>query len=162
MGIADMVSWLMGQLAGVAIVLDSPVALAAVLLLLTTGAIGLCVPGLLMPISFSAGVLLDSWLAVPVVALGAVLGSLGLFLAARYGMAPAFERRLAGRMERFAPHLGRYGFGYVVLLRMIGTPHVLVTLASAASPLRPGRFALATLIGFLPSIALSAGAGTVF
>ena len=107
MGIADIVPWLTHQLAWVAFMLDSQVAIAAVLLLLTTGAIGLCVPGLLMPISFSAGILLDGWLAVPVVAAGAVLGSQCMFLAARRGFAPAFERRLANRMERFAPHLER-------------------------------------------------------
>lgn len=162
MNLADLATALAEQLAFASAVLDNDMMVAAMLLLVTTGVIGLCVPGLLIPISFSAGLLMESWLAVPVVAAGAVLGSQGLFLAARHGMGGALERRLGGRMERFGPHLERYGMAYVAVLRVLGTPHALVTLASAASPLRQGRFALATLIGFLPSIALGAGAGTAF
>ncbi len=153
---------LLDMLASFGGLVDSKLALAGLLLVVTASAVSLCVPGLLMPISFSAGLLMDSWLAVPVVTLGAVLGSHGLFLAARRGFSKPIERRFAGRLERFGPHLGRYGLFYVAGLRVVGTPHALVTLASAAGPLRHGRFALATLLGFLPSIAVATGAGTAF
>ena len=162
MALADLAPALAEQLAFASAALDSEVLMAAMLLIITTGAVGLCVPGLLMPIAFSAGMLMEGWLAVPVVTAGAVLGSHGLFLAARSGMGGALEQRLGGRMERFLPHLERHGLVYVAVLRVLGTPHALVTLASAASPLRHHRFALATLLGFLPSIVLSAGAGTAF
>jgi uncharacterized membrane protein YdjX (TVP38/TMEM64 family) len=141
---------------------DNQIFVAIFLFAVTAGVIGLCIPGMLLPISFSAGILMDHWLAVPVVALGAVLGSHALFLVARYGMGDRLHARLAGRMERFAPGLERHGLAYVAVLRVIGTPHFLVTLASAAAPLTQRRFAIATLLGFLPAIALSAGAGTAF
>lgn len=162
MSLADLAALLAEQLAWASAMLDNQLMVAAMLLVVTTSVIGLCVPGLLMPISFSAGLLLESWLAVPVVAAGAVLGSQGLFLAMRRGMGRSLSRRLAGRMERFAPHLDRYGILYIAGLRVVGTPHALVTLASSASPLRHDRFALASLLGFLPAIALSVGAGTAF
>ena len=160
--LAELASYLSGLLASVSAVLDNQALIALLLLLVTTGAVGTCVPGLLMPISFSAGLLMESWLAVPVVALGAVLGSQGLFLAARSGLGDALDRRLGGRMARFMPHLERYGLVYVAALRVAGTPHALVTLASAASPLRHGKFAAASLLGFLPSIAICAGAASAF
>lgn len=160
MGLTDLVAPLLDMLASLSGLINSELAMAGLLLVLTASAVGLCVPGLLMPISFSAGLLLEGWLAVPVVTAGAVLGSHGLFLAARRGLGAPIKRRFAGRLERFGPHLGRYGVFYVAGLRVIGTPHALVTLASAASPLRHGRFALATLLGFLPSIAVAAGVGT--
>lgn len=160
MAITDLAGPLLDVLAVLGGLVDSELLMAGVLLMVTASAVGLCVPGLLMPISFSAGLLMESWLAVPVVAAGAVLGSHALFLAARRGIGGSIARRFSGRLERFAPHLERYGLVYVAGLRVIGTPHALVTLASAASPLRHGRFAIATLLGFLPSIALAAGAGT--
>lgn len=162
MELAQLASALAEQIGVAAAMFDSDLLMAALLFVLTTGAVGLCVPGLLMPISFSAGLMLESWLAVPVVAAGAVLGSQVLFVAARCGMGGTLEKRFAGRLDRFTPHLESYGLAYVTGLRVLGTPHALVTLASAASPLRQGRFALASLLGFLPSIAVSAGAGTLF
>lgn len=155
---AAMLEWL----TSVAAFFDNPYIIAAVFLAVTAGVIGLGIPGLLLPLSFSAGVLLDEWLAVPAVAIGAVLGSHALFLGARYGFRETLDMRLAGRMDRFTPHLEQYGLFYVAGLRVIGTPHLLVTLASAAGPLNQRGFALATLLGFLPAIALSAGAGSIF
>ncbi len=160
MNMFELAAPILEALAGIGSVIDSEPVIAGLVLVITAGAIGLCVPGLLVPISFSAGLLLDGWLAIAVVASGAVMGSHGLFLAARHGLGGAIERRLAGRLERFAPHLANYGFFYVAGLRMVGTPHALVTLASAASPLGHRSFALATLLGFLPAIALSAGAAS--
>ncbi len=162
MSFADLAALLAEQLAWASAMLDNELMVAAMLLVVTTSVIGLCVPGLLMPISFSAGLLLESWLAVPVVMAGAVLGSQGLFLAMRRGMGRSLAKRLASRIERFTPHLERYGILYVAGLRVVGTPHALVTLASAAGPLRHGHFALASLLGFLPAIVISAGAGTAF
>jgi len=160
--LADLATLLAEQLAFASAALDNQFMVAAMVLLITTSVIGLCVPGLLMPISFSAGLLMESWLAVPVVAAGAVLGSQGLFFAARRGMGEKLKQRLAGRMARYTPHLERYGIFYVAGLRVVGTPHALVTFASAASPLRHDRFALASLLGFFPAIAIAAGAGTAF
>ena len=154
-----MTAMLLEPLAIAAALLDNELLLAALLFLGTACIIGLGVPGLLMPISFSAGILMDSWLAVPVVVAGAVLGSHALFLAARYGFGDRLERRFGGRMGTLNPHLQRYGPAAVALLRVIGTPHLLVTLASAAAPLGQRGFAVATLLGFLPAIAVSAVAG---
>lgn len=140
---------------------DNPFIISALLFTVTTCAVSLCIPGLLMPIAFSAGLMLDGFWAVPIVTAGAVAGSQALFVAARCGAGKSLERRLSGRMEQYMPHLERYGLIYVAGLRVLGTPHALVTLASAASPLRHRGFALASMLGFLPAIAIGAGTGSV-
>lgn len=150
---------LLEQLATAAALFDNEFLLAGLLFVGTACVVGLCVPGLLLPIAFSAGMLMDSWLAVPVVLTGAALGSHGLFLAARHGMGDVLKRRLGGRMDALNPRLTYYGPAAVALLRVIGTPHFLVTLASAAGPLGQRGFAIASLLGFLPAIAVSAVAG---
>ena len=154
-----MTAMLFEHLGVVAAFFDNELLLAAFLFIGTACIVGLCVPGLLVPISFSAGMLMDSWLAVPVVVTGAVLGSQALFLAARHGLGGRLERRFAARMGRLNPRLQQYGPAAVTLLRVIGTPHFLVTLASAAGPLGQRGFAIASLLGFLPAIAVSAVAG---
>ena len=159
MGIEQMAMAVLEAVNAAAAGFDDPVLLAAFVCLATAGIVGLCVPGLLMPIAFSAGMVLDGWIAIPAVVAGAVLGSHALFLTGRYGMGDALERRIGPRMARFGPHLERYGLAYVALLSVIGTPHFLVTLASAAGPVRQRGFAFATMLGFLPAISLSAGAG---
>ena len=138
-----------------------PFVLAAILCISTALVGGFGVPGLLVPLSFSSGLLLDSVIGAPVVLLGLVLGSQGLFLAARRG---ATSRRFAGsRFAGYAAALerrsGRYGPLYAAGLRVVGTPHVVVTFGSAVAGLRQRDFALATLIGSAPAVALAAAAG---
>jgi len=162
MGIVEATTELLQQVALGIPLFHNELILGALVFAVTAGVVGLCIPGLLMPISFSAGMLMDSWLAIPTVAAGAMLGSHALFLLARNGMRGALERRFGHRIDRFQPHMARYGIAYTAGLRIIGTPHVLVTLASAAGRLRHSSFALASFIGFLPAIALSAGAGSAF
>ena len=154
-----MMAMLFEPLAIAAAFFDNEFLLAGLLFVGTACIIGFCVPGLLLPISFSAGMLMDSWLAVPVVVAGAVLGSQALFVAARYGLGDRLERRFGARMGRLNPHVQQYGPAAVALLRVVGTPHFLVTLACAAAPLGQRGFAIASLLGFLPAIAVSAVAG---
>jgi len=160
MGIVETATELLQQAAIGHPLFHNEVILAALVFVVTASAVGLCVPGLLMPISFTAGMLMESWLAIPIVAAGAMLGSHALFLLARTGMRDTLERRFGDRVDRFRPHIERYGVAYTAGLRIIGTPHVLVTLASAAGRLRHGSFALASFLGFLPAIALSVGAAS--
>ena len=54
--------------------------LAAAIVGVTASAFASGIPGTLLPISFSSGALLGGWLAILVVALGATVGSLVLYL----------------------------------------------------------------------------------
>jgi uncharacterized membrane protein YdjX (TVP38/TMEM64 family) len=64
------------------------------------------------------------------------------------------------RIERFDQTIAQRGFFYLLGLRLLGMPHMLVTAASALSPLRARSFALATLLGFLPAVTIAAMAGS--
>ena len=81
-------------------------------------------------------------------------------LATRRWLGARVRRRWGARLERFDHAVGKRGFYYLLGLRLAGVPHMLVTASSALSAIRARSFALATLIGFLPAIALSAMAGS--
>ena len=135
--------------------------LAVGLALVTTTLIAACVPGVIIPLSFSSGLLLGGWTGIFVVISGCIVGSQLLFLSARHFMRNRVRHRLGGRLERFDEHFAKRGIFYIVGLRIAGAPHFLVTGASALTPVRALPFAAATLLGFLPAIALSATAGSV-
>jgi uncharacterized membrane protein YdjX (TVP38/TMEM64 family) len=63
-------------------------------------------------------------------------------------------------LQRYDGELSKRGFFYLVALRLIGAPHLIVSSACALSPLRARSFALATLIGLTPAIVLAVTAGT--
>lgn len=139
--------------------LENELAVAGLFFLGTTALVALCVPGVLIPIAVSSGSLLG-WAALPVVALGALAGSQLLFLAVRHLLAARARARLGARLDGFERRFARYGLWYVVALRLCGAPHFAVTAASALLPLRPTAFAVATLAGFVPVIAMAAAAGS--
>jgi uncharacterized membrane protein YdjX (TVP38/TMEM64 family) len=156
----DTTSWLFDSVPFLASLVGSDVLLGLALLTLTAALIGSGVPGVLLPLSFSSGALLGGWLGMLVVIAGAVIGSHALFLATRRWLGARVRRRWGAKLERFDHAVGKRGFFYLLGLRLIGVPHVLVTASSALSAIRARSFALATLLGFLPAIALSAMAGS--
>ena len=156
----DTASWLFDTIPVLASLAGSEVVLGIALLTLTAALVGSGVPGVLLPLSFSSGVLLGGWLGMLVVVAGAVIGSHVLFLATRRWLGARVRRRWGARLEKFDHTVGRRGFYYLHGLRLAGVPHMLVTASSALSAIRPRSFALATLLGFLPAIALSAMAGS--
>ena len=135
---------------------------ALICYLLTTTLTTCSIPGVLIPMSLTSGMLLGPWLAVLVVALGALTGSLFLFeLTRRFGTA-RLRYRFGARVDRFAERLARAGPMTVIALRMIGAPGPLITAGAALTRMPRPVFALATLAGLLPSVVLAAvGAGTL-
>jgi uncharacterized membrane protein YdjX (TVP38/TMEM64 family) len=156
----DIVGWLFEQVPFVASLARSELWLALALLTLTTTLIASGVPGVLVPISFSSGALLGGWFGILVVIAGAVLGSQLLFSATRSWLGGRVRRRWGDRLARFDHDLEKRGFYYLLGLRLVGAPHVLVTASSALSAIRARSFVLATMLGFLPAITLAAMAGS--
>ena len=74
--------------------------LAAAIVGVTASAFASGIPGTLLPISFSSGALLGGWLAILVVALGATVGSLVLYLLFERGSQAALLERYADRLAR--------------------------------------------------------------
>ena len=156
----DTASWLFDSVPFLASLVGSDVLLGLALLTLTAALVGSGVPGVLLPLSFSSGALLGGWLGMLVVIAGAVIGSHALFLATRRWLGARVRRRWGAKLERFDHAVGKRGFFYLLGLRLTGVPHVLVTASSALSAIRARSFAFATLLGFLPAIALAAMAGS--
>jgi uncharacterized membrane protein YdjX (TVP38/TMEM64 family) len=154
------VSWLFEQLPFLASFAGNELLLGLAILAVTATLVGFSVPGTLVPISFSSGAMLGGWLGMAVVIVGALLGSQAFFVATRRWLAARVRTRWGPRLERYDRAIGRHGLIYNVGLRLVGVPHFVVNAASALSPIRARSFALATLIGFLPAIALAAMAGS--
>lgn len=129
------------------------------LFFVTAALIAAGVPGVVLPLSFSSGALLGGELGIAVIAAGVLAGSQILFVAVRHFMPGRARLRLGEALHRFEEHVHRRGVLYVIALRVVGTPHFLVTAGSALAKVRPGRFAVASLLGFLPAIAITVTAG---
>jgi uncharacterized membrane protein YdjX (TVP38/TMEM64 family) len=148
---------IMAHLAGL---LQSELALALALFALTSLLVAAGVPGVIIPLSFSSGALLGGWLGMAVIAAGTLAGSQALFHIVRHLLRERMRRRLGERLKRFEHYFEKHGLLHIVALRVAGAPHMLVTAGSALVRLRPAHFAVATLLGFLPVIALTAMAGS--
>jgi len=157
----DIVGWLFEQVPVLATLLGSEWLLGLALLALTAMLVAVGIPGVLVPISFSSGALLGGWLGTLCVVAGAVLGSQLFFAVTRRWLAARARRRWGERLGTFDQAISKRGFYYLLGLRLTGVPHPLVSGASALSVIRARSYALATLLGFLPAIALAAMAGSV-
>jgi len=140
----------------------SELILAFVLAGLTAAMVACCVPGTIVPLSVSSGALLGGWEGAGAVTAGALVGSMALFLASRHLLQDRIRARWGDKLAKLESHVGKRGFFYVVGLRVVGVPHFLVTAGSALSGVRARSFLAATLLGFLPVIALSSNAATLF
>lgn len=129
----------------------------ALLLFLVVATLTACsVPGMLIPMSLTGGLLLGPGLAVLTVATGAVTGSLMLFALTRRFGAERLQRRFGARLAPLEQRLARLGPYAVFGLRVAGAPGPLITAGAALTAMRPLPFALATLAGLLPSVVLAA------
>jgi len=155
----DIVGWLFEQVPFLAVLLDSELLLSLLFLTLTAVVMASGTPGMLVPISFSSGALLGGWLGILAVVLGATLGSHAFFVVSRKWLAGRLRRRWEGRLEGFDRNIEKRGFVYLLGLRLVGVPHLPVTAACALSAIRARSFLVATLLGFLPAVAIAATAG---
>jgi uncharacterized membrane protein YdjX (TVP38/TMEM64 family) len=158
----DLLWTLPDQLASLAAFLQDETSIALVLLGLTFLGVSFGVPGVILPLSLSSGALLGGTTGMLVVLAGVVLGSQALFLAARTLMRARVKARFKNKVEEFERYFSRHGVLYIVGLRLIGAPHFLVTSGCALTSVRADRFAAASLIGFLPVVAVAAAAGAAF
>lgn len=135
---------------------------AMIVYLLTATLTACSIPGVIIPISLTSGVLLGPWLAIGTVAGGALSGSLLLFLLTQRFGGERLRARFGAKLRPLESRLARYGPAAVVGLRVAGVPAPLVTAGASLAGMRLSTFAAATLAGLLPSVVLAAGgAGTL-
>ena len=117
-------------------------------------------PGFLLPIAASSGALLDAWWGSAAVACGFLAGSMAIFATVRRVGTDRVPAKLAAFLDRFDQRFRSHGAWFVLLLRLIGAPHFMVSAGSALMPIRARYFALATLAGIVPTILLAAFVGS--
>ena len=91
-------------------------------------------------------------LAVVVAILGATVGSMVPFLAARRLGPPVVERKFGRRYRAWVERINTSGFFLVLLLRLFpGSNAMVVNMVCGVSRIDPGKFFAATLTGIVPS-----------
>jgi uncharacterized membrane protein YdjX (TVP38/TMEM64 family) len=111
-------------------------------------------------VTVAGGLLFGAVLGGALAVIGASIGAVILFLAARYAFADLMAGRAAPLMARIRPGIERDGFLYLLAIRLVPIfPFWLVNLAAAACDMRLLPFALATLIGIIPGTLVYAAVG---
>jgi len=139
---------------------ENEVLVASIVFAATTTLIALWMPGVLLPIAASSGAVMNAWMAAGVVSLGALAGSMIIFTTTRRFASGRVPPKIAGFLEAFEARFHSGGAWVVFGLRLAGTPHFLVSAASALTPMPARNFALATLAGMAPAILLASLAGS--
>jgi len=127
------------------------------------------VPGALF-LTLAGGFLFGPWVGGTATAIGATVGAVAVYYAARSVLGGWLARRIeisGGTMARLREGFDRNAFSYLLTLRLIPVvPFVLINVASglAAVPIR--AYALATALGILPATfiysAVGSGLGEIF
>jgi uncharacterized membrane protein YdjX (TVP38/TMEM64 family) len=138
------------------------IALAALLYVLAyalTVAFSLPVAALVTPVG---GFLFGVWLGAALSVIGATLGSIAVFLAARTAFYDLFHARAGAALARLEDGFRRDSFNYLLFLRLVPVfPFWLVNIVPALLGMKLGPYTLATLIGIIPGAVVfsSVGAG---
>lgn len=151
--VENMVDWL-------PTIADNELLLAALVLVVTTAVVALWMPGLVLPIAASSGAMMNAWTATGVVSLGALVGSMIIFATTRRFARDRVPAKVSVFLSAFEARFHAGGAWVVFGLRLAGTPHFLVSAASALTPMPARNFAAATLAGMTPAILLASLAGS--
>ncbi|NDH60508.1 MAG: TVP38/TMEM64 family protein [Alphaproteobacteria bacterium] len=149
---AELASWVGGNVALAALVF--------VLLYALVVAFSLPIAVVITPFG---GFLFGIWLGALLSIVGATLGSVALFLAARTAFQDLFRARAGATLARLEDGFRRNSFNYLLFLRLVPAfPFWLVNIVPALLGMRLGPYAVATLIGIVPGAVVYAGVGASF
>lgn len=131
--------------------------------LLYAGAAVFCIPGSLL--TLAAGITFGLWKGFLVVFMGANLGASLSFAVGRALGQEGVKKILRGRLPRLEAGLERYGFDWVLGLRLFpGVPYFAFNYICGVSPVRWTDYFWGTLIGMIPGtfafVSLGAALGT--
>jgi uncharacterized membrane protein YdjX (TVP38/TMEM64 family) len=142
-----------------ALVAERPVLAAAAYVGFYAVVVALSVPEAAI-VTVAGGLLFGTWLGGALAIIGATIGALLLFLAARYALADLLSARAAPPMTTLHAGLARDGLFYLLAIRLVPIfPFWLVNLGAAAAGMRVLPFLAATLIGIIPGTLVFAGLG---
>jgi uncharacterized membrane protein YdjX (TVP38/TMEM64 family) len=101
-------------------------------------------------LALASGFLFGRWTSLVMIVLAGTAGATLALLEARYLFADAARARLGPRAQQIDQGIQRNAFSYMLFLRVVPFPYVLVNLAAALSSIRLRVFVPATLIGLIP------------
>jgi uncharacterized membrane protein YdjX (TVP38/TMEM64 family) len=164
-GLADRLSWTalsQYQETLQRLVAEWPLLAAAAYVFFYAAAVALSVPeGAAMTVF--GGLLFGTITGGVLAVIGATCGAIILFLVVRNLLADVVACRASRLIGRIRPGLERDGFNYLLAIRLVPVvPFWLVNLAPALVGMRLVPFALATLIGIVPSTFVFAWIGAGF
>jgi uncharacterized membrane protein YdjX (TVP38/TMEM64 family) len=109
------------------------------------------------------GFLFGVWLGAVLSVIGATLGSVALFLAARTAFYDLFRARAGATLARLEEGFRRDSFNYLLFLRLVPVfPFWLVNIVPALLGVKLGPYVLATVIGIIPGAIVYASVGASF
>jgi uncharacterized membrane protein YdjX (TVP38/TMEM64 family) len=136
-----------------------PIEIGGAYVVLYTILVALSVPEAAI-VTAAGGLLFGTVLGGTLAVIGATLGAMVLFLAARSAFGDLMAKRAAPFMARIRPGIERDGFLYLLAIRLVPIfPFWLVNLAAAACGMRLIPFAAATLLGIIPGTLVFAAIG---
>lgn len=144
---------------------DAPILAAAAYIILYTVAVAFSLPGGAL-LTVIGGFLFGLYLGTAYTVVGATLGSIAVFLAARGAFRDLFAARIGPFAKRMEAGFRENAFHYLLILRLVPLfPFWLVNLVPAFLGVPLGTYALATLIGIVPGtvvfVSIGNGLGTV-
>jgi len=101
-------------------------------------------------LALASGFLFGRWTSLVIIVLSGTIGATLALLEARYLFADAARARLGPRGQQIDAGIRRNAFSYMLFLRVVPFPFVLVNLAAALSSIPLRVFVSATLIGLIP------------
>ena len=123
------------------------------------GLVALSVPGAAV-LTITSGFLFGACLGTALSVVGASLGAIGIFLAARAGLA-GLVSRAGPRVRRLEAGFHRDALSYLLVLRLIPIfPFWLINIAAGATGMRLAIFIIGTFFGIIPVTFVYASLGS--
>jgi uncharacterized membrane protein YdjX (TVP38/TMEM64 family) len=109
------------------------------------------------------GFLFGTWLGAALAVIGATVGAVAVFLAARTALRDVFRARAGKTLAKLEDGFKRDAFHYLLFLRLVPVfPFWLVNIVPALLGMSLGAYTLATLIGIIPGAFVYASIGAGF
>jgi uncharacterized membrane protein YdjX (TVP38/TMEM64 family) len=132
---------------------------AAVFVLVYTLVVAFSLP-IAIVVTPVAGFLFGTWMGAGLSVIGATLGSIAVFLAARTAFRDLFRARAGAALTRLEAGFRRDDFSYLLFLRLVPIfPFWLINIVPALLGMRLYRYVLATMIGIVPAAIVYASVG---
>ena len=106
------------------------------------------------------GFLFGTWVGALLSVIGATLGSIAVFVAARYAFRDLFRARAGATLARLEEGFRHNDFSYLLFLRLVPVfPFWLVNIVPALLGMQLRRYVLATMLGIVPASIIYSGLG---